>query len=424
VPELRSHWLWIDALCIDQANTHERQHQVQQMGQIYAKAKEVVVWLGKSVTTESADYWRSPDGLLSLSRATYWSRAWIVQEVLLAHRVKLMIENHMLPIDALATLPPYHRAMPMKWTPYGKLETRILHVRKLLQQSERPGIPLLYLLNCFQFQDCHIDRDRIFSLLGLCKDGANFHVDYSISDYRLALNILAFCSDSFCLCAISIVAKALRLSVPSLLGGYNEDFRSSTYVSLTLSTTWGEGNEYMLPRDDSWNLENSECRRHRGELCQNNDPHSFVFCRLTATTSECGIKMAINLRHLCPKYCGQITIKVYRTRVQIIYSAEDHEHKWDGYEDGNIALQTLDHGQNCTILMSLGFWFRIMELANRGVLTTALDEACCSCITGLGVNPADNSERPTLKFVEDRNANHRYGLPRDVDRFVYDCLVR
>ena len=38
--------LWIDALCVDQTNTTERNAQVQLMGTIYRDAREVVVWLG------------------------------------------------------------------------------------------------------------------------------------------------------------------------------------------------------------------------------------------------------------------------------------------------------------------------------------------------------------------------------------------
>lgn len=38
--------MWIDALCIDQTNISERNHQVKLMGQIYHTARRVVVWLG------------------------------------------------------------------------------------------------------------------------------------------------------------------------------------------------------------------------------------------------------------------------------------------------------------------------------------------------------------------------------------------
>lgn len=40
--------LWVDAICIDQVCTRERNHQVGIMGQIYSKCKEVFVWLGET----------------------------------------------------------------------------------------------------------------------------------------------------------------------------------------------------------------------------------------------------------------------------------------------------------------------------------------------------------------------------------------
>lgn len=43
--------IWIDALCINQMDEKERNHQVTNMGRIYQKATRVVAWLG----TESVD---------------------------------------------------------------------------------------------------------------------------------------------------------------------------------------------------------------------------------------------------------------------------------------------------------------------------------------------------------------------------------
>ena len=45
--------LWIDAVCINQADSTEKGHQVQRMGDIYAKAADVLVWLGPG-TPETA----------------------------------------------------------------------------------------------------------------------------------------------------------------------------------------------------------------------------------------------------------------------------------------------------------------------------------------------------------------------------------
>jgi hypothetical protein len=41
-----SRTLWIDAICINQNDMHERNEQVRQMGQIYSQASRVLIWLG------------------------------------------------------------------------------------------------------------------------------------------------------------------------------------------------------------------------------------------------------------------------------------------------------------------------------------------------------------------------------------------
>ena len=38
--------LWVDAICIDQSNDMERNHQVKHMGDIYKEADKVIIWLG------------------------------------------------------------------------------------------------------------------------------------------------------------------------------------------------------------------------------------------------------------------------------------------------------------------------------------------------------------------------------------------
>ncbi|KAF2442584.1 HET-domain-containing protein, partial [Karstenula rhodostoma CBS 690.94] len=42
----RASILWIDQLCIDQSSISEKNHQVAQMGAIYSKALQILVWLG------------------------------------------------------------------------------------------------------------------------------------------------------------------------------------------------------------------------------------------------------------------------------------------------------------------------------------------------------------------------------------------
>jgi hypothetical protein len=42
--------IWVDAICIDQTNIKERNHQIKLMTQIYSTAKQVLVWLGPADT--------------------------------------------------------------------------------------------------------------------------------------------------------------------------------------------------------------------------------------------------------------------------------------------------------------------------------------------------------------------------------------
>jgi hypothetical protein len=46
--------LWIDSVCIDQTSIHERNHQVGIIGDVYAFAERVLVWLGEDPTLDAS----------------------------------------------------------------------------------------------------------------------------------------------------------------------------------------------------------------------------------------------------------------------------------------------------------------------------------------------------------------------------------
>ncbi|KAH8707134.1 heterokaryon incompatibility protein-domain-containing protein, partial [Phaeosphaeriaceae sp. PMI808] len=100
--------LWVDAVCINQSNDEERNHQVEMMAEIYSKADCVRIWLGNPTesstlairfiknevlqlqhfdelceSVEASVKWRS---LLELMQRPWFSRRWVVQEVALAKR--------------------------------------------------------------------------------------------------------------------------------------------------------------------------------------------------------------------------------------------------------------------------------------------------------------------------------------------------
>lgn len=111
----RGIWLWIDALCINQAGFDERASQVKLMGSIYSMAKRVVIWLGpasedsglaidfiqelkaklpsiqlnvnlcqRTLTEPFHPKWAA---LSRFCERPWFSRLWVIQEVVLASKL-------------------------------------------------------------------------------------------------------------------------------------------------------------------------------------------------------------------------------------------------------------------------------------------------------------------------------------------------
>jgi hypothetical protein len=119
---------WIDAICIDQENVQERNHQVSLMKDIYSKvrpgflmisgwrvsdrvllqASQVAVWLGPASANSNLaikmtkmgpsfhkkgllPMWTPDEGksLFELCSRSYWKRIWITQEFLFAQDIKV-----------------------------------------------------------------------------------------------------------------------------------------------------------------------------------------------------------------------------------------------------------------------------------------------------------------------------------------------
>ena len=107
-------YLWVDALCINQADNEERNRQVSIMGSIFKSAAMVLSWLGPKNdlvytafdlmsniynTTDEGDRLPIVDGLsedhlwqciVHVCRLPYWNRVWVVQEILLSGNNYLM----------------------------------------------------------------------------------------------------------------------------------------------------------------------------------------------------------------------------------------------------------------------------------------------------------------------------------------------
>src|SRR3569833_1393317 len=97
----RPRTLWTDAICINQSDTAEKEHQVKLMRRIYAGARKVCAWIDHSVgplTDVFDDLQRLGKGVeigdfydpahwypvAAIFRNPYWRRLWIQQELILA----------------------------------------------------------------------------------------------------------------------------------------------------------------------------------------------------------------------------------------------------------------------------------------------------------------------------------------------------
>ncbi|KAK1968621.1 HET domain-containing protein [Colletotrichum sublineola] len=211
--------LWIDALCIDQSNLDERSRRVQYMRLVYKHATRVIVWLGLKTSgiqeaflaaerlAKIREYTHPGPNAAQLDSDTvqqltssmvddlpdtcmlhldevferqYFKRCWCVQEVVASTWAIAKIEDlEMSFFDLIASLITLARwkGETSIHRPY-ELWNLILMRRQPTMSLSRPEIEgsigsflsLLELTRTLQATD---DRDKVFSLLGICDEGLN-----------------------------------------------------------------------------------------------------------------------------------------------------------------------------------------------------------------------------------------------------------
>ncbi len=228
--------IWVDAICINQGDLHERGSQVQLMNRIYPSASNVLVWLGEG--NDNSDpafhFLQYVDGALdppaiemipgvykslfgdddethiwlalqNICGREYWTRLWVIQEVLLAQELILFCGDRTLIWDAFkyacagpasvkgflglrssdAVFGPIHSAkMAMSRSQFRELS----HQRAL----QRPRY-LHQLLEAYGTAKCTDVRDRIYGLLGLSRDWSGIkgiNIDYSRNELSLLIDTL------------------------------------------------------------------------------------------------------------------------------------------------------------------------------------------------------------------------------------------
>lgn len=120
----RVRYLWVDAVCIDQSNPNERNHQVQMMSRIYTRAKQACIWLGEADEeseiafkfirdemkelrnfdniSSNEQYLQKWKALMSLMQRGWFFRRWVVQEIALARAATVYCGRNSIPWKTFA----------------------------------------------------------------------------------------------------------------------------------------------------------------------------------------------------------------------------------------------------------------------------------------------------------------------------------
>ena len=200
--EMRS--VWIDALCINQWDNHEKERQVAMMRHIFNNAKRVHIWLGEApiqlasafdfvrrlaaaepsqigtICAQVSDTWRQP--LQEILHRKWWSRVWIVEEVALAHDIVIRSGQHELPWKTLSRF--LQRSEQISGL---DVDRKILDFIYTLAEFKGPYIDpkqgLLDLALRFRHRVAVKPRDKLFGFRGLLTSAASPTIE---TNYRKA----------------------------------------------------------------------------------------------------------------------------------------------------------------------------------------------------------------------------------------------
>ncbi|KAF1926644.1 HET-domain-containing protein [Didymella exigua CBS 183.55] len=175
-------YIWIDQICIDQSNPEEKNHQVRMMAQIYKDCDSMIIWLGSTSHKfkEAADefvYKPRPHSLSILLHDDYFTRLWVVQEVLLARAVRIICRGTLgfveLPwndVHAIAT-------GGSAWLQQHGNKKAVLALIANQGMNRYEGIRTV--VARYSSYQCENPRDKVYGLLGIVRSDERLEVDYN-----------------------------------------------------------------------------------------------------------------------------------------------------------------------------------------------------------------------------------------------------
>lgn len=233
--------IWVDALCINQSDVKERNHQVGLMREIYKGAVQVLVWLGcpeipprndaygdqcewpldqpslafellktskpvglelykprlsvqKFVKRDTLeDHWRQAAALVSLP---YWDRVWIIQEICLARKIVILYGNMECEWDddlrTTCDVGEHYIQYCTHWdlrTYFALKQLLSTTARKLVTQrlvkSASYHVSLWEIVEISETSLSHDRKDKIYAVFGLAREVESIEIDYEKSLFAL-----------------------------------------------------------------------------------------------------------------------------------------------------------------------------------------------------------------------------------------------
>jgi hypothetical protein len=215
--------LWVDAVCINQADTKERGEQVQNMPRIYARARKVIVWIGqeewgiegcfrllrqqkvswgvrmrfgpkppwskegvKFQTTSTIANFTSSDWKLveKVLERPWFRRAWVLQEVAYARSVEIICGSKSLDWRHLANTirdANHIGLVTERFSPMARAGAQNIIEMESCRKQLRDKEPqtLINTLLATNSTQCSDDRDKLFAILSLSQDYNSLSCDYT-----------------------------------------------------------------------------------------------------------------------------------------------------------------------------------------------------------------------------------------------------
>lgn len=253
-------YFWIDAICIDQTNIEEKNEQVRRMEDTYRKATTIAAWLGmpgesKNKERTGRDHTpklASPALVGEIIDRPYWSRMWIVQELILAKDIILLYGHYRFPWKGIVGL----RA----WGTFGKAKWRNSAAMDLIgmtvgaQYTQKYGRALGELMRYLEHSEATDPRDRVFALLGLMEGEERqmldtIFPDYTMSHEKVMLITMAYLKQIYAPRPFKWVVKPQQVWNHKVFGLNEETWRE----------LWTETEGYETPHDltnysNVWNV--------------------------------------------------------------------------------------------------------------------------------------------------------------------------